>query len=141
MEQGRAPSIPFEVLAAVCDFEAAAAVITARRLQRRHGPAVHVVHGLHRVQAAGTGPSTASAGITANIAGDRRAARCVGAGTSAALEGGHGEDHSGDRARLCGQSDQKAWQRAHEHDLASFGTMSDLQEARPARLPVREAEA
>jgi len=100
-----------------------------------------VVHGLHRVQAAGTGPSTASAGIPANIAADRRSARCVGAGTSAALEGGHGEDHPGDQARLCGQSDQKAWQRAQERDLASFVMKSDLREARPARLPEREAEA
>jgi len=53
----------------------------------------------------------------------------------------NGEEHPGDQARPGGQFDEQRWQRAHEHDLARFGTMSDLPEARPARLPAREAEA
>ena len=102
---------------------------------------MHAVHGLHRVQAAGTEASTVNSGIEANFAVDVPADSCVGAGTSAAPEGRHGERHPRDQARLDGQFDEKGWPRAHEHDLASFGTMSDLQEARPARLPVREVEA
>lgn len=102
---------------------------------------MHAVHGLHRVQAAGTEESIVNAGIPENFATDLPADSCVGAGTSAAPEGGHGEQHPGEHARLCGQSDEKGWPRAQEHAPASFGTMSDLQEARPARLPVREAEA
>ena len=56
---------PFEVLDAVFNFKAADAVIAARRLQGRHGPAVHALHGLHRVQAAGTASGAMTAGISA----------------------------------------------------------------------------
>jgi anaerobic magnesium-protoporphyrin IX monomethyl ester cyclase len=46
---------------------------------------------------------------------------------------------SPDYTRLWGQPDENAWERAHEHYLARFRTMSDIQEARPVRLPVLEA--
>jgi B12-binding domain/radical SAM domain protein of rhizo-twelve system len=47
---------------------------------------------------------------------------------------------SPDYVRLWGAPDERAWERAHEHYLARFHTLSDIQEARPVRLPILEAE-
>ncbi|MDW6023597.1 TIGR04295 family B12-binding domain-containing radical SAM protein [Mesorhizobium sp. BAC0120] len=41
--------------------------------------------------------------------------------------------------RLWGEPDDRAWERAHEHYLASFGKFSDIQESRPR--PLRELES
>ncbi|HEY8925150.1 MAG TPA: TIGR04295 family B12-binding domain-containing radical SAM protein [Polyangia bacterium] len=46
---------------------------------------------------------------------------------------------SPDYERLWGRPDERAWERAHEHYLSRFGTFSDLQDARPVRLPVLES--
>ena len=46
---------------------------------------------------------------------------------------------SPDYRRLFGQPDALAWERAHEHYLAQFAEMSDIQDERPA--PLRELEA
>jgi B12-binding domain/radical SAM domain protein of rhizo-twelve system len=41
--------------------------------------------------------------------------------------------------QIWGEPDDNAWERAHEHYLASFNAFSDIQEQRP--LPLRELEA
>ena len=41
---------------------------------------------------------------------------------------------SPDYTRLFGPPDDHAWERAHEHYLASFGGFSDIQEQRPVPL-------
>jgi hypothetical protein len=48
---------------------------------------------------------------------------------------------SPDYTRLWGHPDEQAWERAHDHYLRQFQTFSDIQERRPVRLPVLEAEA
>ena len=45
---------------------------------------------------------------------------------------------SPDYTRLWGAPDDDAWERAHDHYLASFDRFSDIQEQRPVRLPVLE---
>jgi anaerobic magnesium-protoporphyrin IX monomethyl ester cyclase len=47
---------------------------------------------------------------------------------------------SPDYTRLWGAPDDQAWERAHEHYLRQFTAFSDVQEQRPVRLPVLEAE-
>jgi B12-binding domain/radical SAM domain protein of rhizo-twelve system len=47
---------------------------------------------------------------------------------------------SPDYTRLWGVPDDDAWERAHEHYLASFDRFSDVQEQRPVRLPVLEGD-
>ncbi len=46
---------------------------------------------------------------------------------------------SPDYRRLWGQPDERAWERAHEHYLAQFARMSDIQDERPLPLPELEA--
>ena len=41
---------------------------------------------------------------------------------------------SPDYRRLWGMPDERAWERAHEHYLAQFGSFSEIQEERPASL-------
>jgi anaerobic magnesium-protoporphyrin IX monomethyl ester cyclase len=48
---------------------------------------------------------------------------------------------SPDYTRLWGPPDERAWERAHDHYLGRFDSFSDIQEKRPVRLPVLEAEA
>ncbi|HVU50013.1 MAG TPA: TIGR04295 family B12-binding domain-containing radical SAM protein [Polyangia bacterium] len=45
---------------------------------------------------------------------------------------------SPDYVRLWGPPDEEAWERAHQHYLGAFTTLSDIQERRPVRLPVLE---
>jgi B12-binding domain/radical SAM domain protein of rhizo-twelve system len=45
---------------------------------------------------------------------------------------------SPDYTRLWGAPDEHAWERAHDHYLGRFSTLSDLQERRPLRLRVLE---
>ncbi len=47
---------------------------------------------------------------------------------------------SPDYRRLWGTPDARAWERAHEHYLAQFERMSDIQEQEPLPLPALEAE-
>lgn len=46
---------------------------------------------------------------------------------------------SPDYRRLWGMPDNRAWERAHEHYLAQFDRMSDIQEQEPLPLPALEA--
>jgi len=48
---------------------------------------------------------------------------------------------SPDYTRLWGAPDDRAWERAHEHYLRQFSAFSDVQEQRPVRLSILEAQA
>ena len=47
---------------------------------------------------------------------------------------------SPDYRKLWGAPDGRAWERAHEHYLAQFDALSDIQEDEPLPLPALEAQ-